>query len=1292
MARSQSADFYTIQRSFRQYFQQHSRDRGSGWKQFKRFEHWWEPRLYPSGKWPEAGISWKEIEAFRRNQPHGARDAAQWTELGPNVWKTNTTHWNPGVGRINAIALDPQNPNVIYIGAPAGGIWRSTNNGQSWTPLSDQLPAIGVSAIAIDYTNPNTLYIGTGDKDGFDTYSIGVLKSTDWGASWQSTGLNWTINGTPIVINKLLMHPQNPQILFAASNRGLFRTADGGNNWSTLLTDDIDDIAFKPGQPNTLYAISLTNGTHFLRSTDGGNSFQATGQQSSGRVQLAVTAAAPDYVYYFATDGLFRSTNSGLSFSLRGPCPAQTHQNWYDWAIAVSPTNPEEVHVGAIETYVSFDGGSSFIPTSEWYFPSAAETGYVHADIHVMLFEGNTLYVGSDGLIARTHDSGANWETLTEGLGIRQFYNIGISQSQLGLLIGGAQDNGTSIYNAASGWSGWLGADGFEAIIHPQNPLIMYGTSQNGSFYKTTDGGTSRVAVAQPGSGAWSTPFVMDPVDANTLYVGTAEVRKTTDGMQSWTTIGSFDITQHINELAIAPSNNHHLYASKVNKLWRTTNGGQSWIQLTGLPDNFIRAIAIHPRNPQKIAVCFSGYSQGIKVYMSDNGGNSWVNISENLPNLPANTLVFRDDSLESLYVGMDVGVYVRTNQQSAWQAFFEGLPNVPVTELEIQYLDNSLLAATYGRGLWQTPLPASGPQLPRVSTLPVSQVGAHTAMGGGQVLSDGGTSLIERGLVLSTSPTPTLNGQVFPAGTGTGSFQTQLTGLLEASTYYVRAYATNEVGTAYGNEVVFTTERQARSCGNTNLALNRPVTFSSEENSAQGYFPASNAVDGNPQTRWSSEHGIDPQWIYVDLGREIDICKVVVKWEAAYAADFSILLWNANTSNWDIVHSITGNTQLTNTIENLQVRGRYISVYGTQRATPYGYSIYEFEVYGEDSVANQPPVGQNVAFSLPENSATGTYVGTVPGRDPEGASLQYQILAGNLQQAFALHPQTGVLTVQYAPALDYETHPSFELLVRISDGALADTLTAAITLTDLYEHQPCTENLAQNRPVVVSSVENNQTDLYGGHLAVDGDEQTYWSSLYADPQWLYVDLGQEVELCRLALKWGSNYARNFFILVWTGTTWQHIRSVVNNQQGTHSLENLNASARYVAIFADARAGRQGYQLAEFEVYGTVLSTAMSHQHAPPAFPPSLASVAELNLYPLPADEQLQVEFQTPIARNIELQLIDMKGGLHISRKMAFEAGLTTFTLPTATLPAGAYLLIAGLKSGSISKRFLVIH
>jgi hypothetical protein len=731
----QNANFYDIQQAFYDHWEGKTYEKGKGWKQFKRWEYFIEPRVYPTGKLINPSLAYEEYIKFKNKYslPKGSinNKTVNWVPLGPDSW--NAIGWNPGIGRINAVTVDPNNSNTIYVGTPAGGCWKSTNGGNSWIPLTDNLSSLGVSGIAIDPTNSNTIYIATGDGDGNDTYSIGVLKSTDGGNTWGSTGLNWLTSQTR-VMRKIIIDPLNADVLFVATSNGLWKTTNAGNSWTSVLSGSIRDVEFNPFNSNTVFACTSTQ---FYKSNSGGNtgSFSTitngTPNANVGRLSIAVTANDTNYIYLLASNsgdasflGLYRSIDGGNSFSLRTNSPNvfgwstsgndSGGQSWYDMALAVSPTNKNEVFTGGVNLWRSLNGGATLTAISQWNWPTGSYE-YVHADIHTIDYFGSTLFSCSDGGIFKSTNSGNTFSDITFGIQHSQFYKLGTSTTNSGIIMAGAQDNGCYLLKNGT-WTHVTGADGMECVVDYSNTNNLYSTSQNGTVYKSTNGGNSFNSITSSinGSGAWVTPFTLDPSNPNTIYLGYNEVWKSTNGGSSWSTISSF-ASNKLKSLVVSPSDNNVIYAANDNIIFKTTNGGSSWTNITsGLPNNAITYISVHNLNPNILWVSLSGFTSGEKVYQSTDGGLTWINVSSNLPNLPINCVVYENGSNNGIYVGTDMGVYYKNDDLAQWQSYMIGLPNVIVNELEIHYGSGKIRAATFGRGIWESDL--------YVTTLPVAQ------------------------------------------------------------------------------------------------------------------------------------------------------------------------------------------------------------------------------------------------------------------------------------------------------------------------------------------------------------------------------------------------------------------------------------------------------------------------------------------------------------------------------------------------------------------------------------------
>ena len=756
---SETKDFKEVVAKIEAYFKDKDKGRGSGYKQFKRWEYYHSSRLSPDGKIVDVAKAnfdefyyYQESVAGRTaNRSERAENnvaGGDWEAVAPDEHRRIVSGHNGGLGRVNTIEVDPSYSHRIYVGTPGGGLWRSTDNGANWVPLTDGIPRIGVSGIVIDYNSPSnnrTIYIFTGDGDGNDTPSVGVLKSMDNGQTWYSTGLTDADVSRP---QKLRIHPTNSSILYAVDRNDVFKTTDGGLTWTnttaSLGVSGFYDLEFKPGDPTRMY---ISTRTRMYISTNSGDSWVQSSfspPSNSRRIELAVTPANSNYVYAVCGgnwtttsspsvgfNGVYRSTDSGLSFTRRSNSPNilgyNTNggdlgdQSWYDLAIAVSPTNAQEVHVGGINTWKSTNGGTSWSNTSYWLESSAGAGNYTHADIHELKFQtSNTIYCASDGGIYKSVDRASNWSSISDGLQITQVYRLGLGSESTSVkspLYFGAQDNGLNAVKANSSEARhWEGADGFEVVVMPNNRYVVgaiqYGALKRmfneSSFYDVTPSGQS---------GAWLTPFAIhddgSQYPKNVIYAGYQDVWYQSSshsigpaGGGHWTNISNGNIGGgNCTHLAVAPSNKNYVYVSKNSTLYRTTNLGGSWTNITGGVPGTKSYFAIHPTNPNIVYTVSGGFGAGQKVYRTTNGGSSWTNISGSLPDVPINTIVYETGSSNGIYVGMDVGVFYRDDTLSDWVPFYSELPNVEITELEIDYANDEIYAATYGRGIWKSPL-----------------------------------------------------------------------------------------------------------------------------------------------------------------------------------------------------------------------------------------------------------------------------------------------------------------------------------------------------------------------------------------------------------------------------------------------------------------------------------------------------------------------------------------------------------------------------------------------------------
>lgn len=700
------------------YFDFAGRGKGSGYKQYKRWEYVAQMELDEFGvkiSNHELGRKAREYRsAAKQKQSEFKLYGGDWKQLGPTYWNA-TSSWSPGLGRITSIGIEAANPDHMIVGSPTGGVWKTTNGGGTWLPLSDEFSTIDVYGLEISpYDNQHYLWGSTSGK---------VFRSFDGGATWATTS-NLSGNGK---VSRIQFHPSDSNIVYAVSeSNGLFRSTNKGNSWSAVTGASGMvgyDVEFKPDDPNTLYF----SGVSVLRSTDGGVSFSPItgfGTANNNYKRMAVSAANPNVVYVVEASGgkfgaFYKSTDSGASFTKlidgatinyfgysatgdddKGQAPRNMD-------IAVHPQNANEVHIGGVHTWRSLNGGASFDITSHWVPGTAASMGigYNHADINILKFIGSTLYVGTDGGIFINVGGAPNFIDRSTGLAVREFYKIGVSKTNPNVVSGGSQDNGTSVMRGTNrAWVDWLGADGMESFVDWNNSNNLFGTSQYGSMYRSTNQGTSRSGISKPpdvGDGAWVTPFEQDPQVANTIYVAFADVWKSSNYGSSWTKISDFD-NGNFNQMKLAPSDNKRIYIARGATLYTTDNGGTTWTTPTvAWGTSSINYIAIHPQNPQRVLVVTNS-----TVYHSTDAGGTWTNIGGSLPSGTKYCATWENSGKNGIYVGAFGHVsYTNDDLGGVWTGFFDGLPNARVYELEINYVSNTIFACTYGRGLWESPL-----------------------------------------------------------------------------------------------------------------------------------------------------------------------------------------------------------------------------------------------------------------------------------------------------------------------------------------------------------------------------------------------------------------------------------------------------------------------------------------------------------------------------------------------------------------------------------------------------------
>lgn len=689
------------------------RQKGSGYKPFKRWAEHWSHYLRSDGTIAPPSDLWNAWEKKVQNEALIANNGvptANWTNLGPAV-VSNSSVSISGQGRINAITKDPSNPNTIYIGAPAGGIWRSTDDGANWTPLSDYLPQIGVSGIAVDPNNPEIIYISTGDDDAGDSYSIGVMKTLDGGQTWNVTGLQF--NNVYKGSSEIFIDPTDSNTVWVATSQGLHKTIDGGDNWLNVLPGNIVDFRFQPGNSNTLYAVGYDNNntSKFFKTTDGGVSFIEidTIPDNADRIILEVTPANPNVVYVLTAasnynfQGVYKSTDGGESFAKTAENDDifQSSQAWYDMALTVSDVDPNIVFVGVLDIWKSTDGGDNFSQLNYWYNRTAA---FTHADIHFMRYFDGVLYAGTDGGIYRSSNDGDAFEDLSNTLSIAQIYTLSTSRPNSGKLASGLQDCGGFALSGTQ-WNSYHGGDGMGTAVDPFQEDWYYGMTQyGGNLYRTRVGGSGgwsnrEYITSGPTQGNWVTPMQFNK--NGELYAGYDQLYVLQSG--SWQKVSNHNFGENLRQIELDPNNSNTIYVSTNYNVYKSTNKGQTFSLIYSSASGYvIRSIEVHHTNSDIVWILESdGFAK------STDGGASFTDLSAGMPGEFKRVLKHQPYSdHDALYLGTTLGVYYYDNEVGSWTSISQGLPNVEVSDIEININDHTLTASTYGRGIWQTPIP----------------------------------------------------------------------------------------------------------------------------------------------------------------------------------------------------------------------------------------------------------------------------------------------------------------------------------------------------------------------------------------------------------------------------------------------------------------------------------------------------------------------------------------------------------------------------------------------------------
>lgn len=697
----------------------------------------------------------------------------------------NVRNIGPGAmsGRITAITVDPFRPEVIYAGAASGGVWRSTSGGTDWQPIFDKAPTQSVGALAINPHNPDEIWVGTGEGNprNSQNFGVGIFKSINGGKDWTCMGLQNTRT-----IHRIIIHRDNPNVVFAASlgstygptaDRGVFKSTDGGKTWNKVLfVNDLTgcaELVADPQNPNKLIAAmweyqrwpwffkSGGKGSGIYVSYDGGENWERRTDKDGlpegelGRVGLAISRSNPNTVYALVEakeNALYKSTDGGQKWQ-KMATKGMGDRPFYYSEIYVDPSNENRVY--SIYTYISKseDGGKNFETWAGWT---------IHPDHHAFwIHPENSKYIinGNDGGLNITYDGGKTWR-FAENIPVGQFYHVETDNEWPYNVYGGLQDNGSWVGPSAvwksggirnSDWQEVNFGDGFECMPRKDDARYVFSESQGGelSLIDRKTGDSRYIKPLHPDGKTklrfnWNAALAQDPFRAHGIYFGSQFLHHSTDLGQTWQIISHDlssndtskmhqDISGGLTPDATNAENHCTIIAinpSPVEKdvIWvgtddghvqLTRDGGKSWEdfgdKLPDVPKNaWVPAIEASPVNAGEAFVVVNNYRQNDwlpYLYHTKDYGKKWRRIASP-KNLPVENganggnyclSVVQDPVAPSLlFLGTDHGLYVSINYGETWTKWpVESFPSVPVFDMKIQQRDGDLVLGTFGRAIW---------------------------------------------------------------------------------------------------------------------------------------------------------------------------------------------------------------------------------------------------------------------------------------------------------------------------------------------------------------------------------------------------------------------------------------------------------------------------------------------------------------------------------------------------------------------------------------------------------------
>ena len=706
----------------------------------------------------------EEQNYLQRSLNHKSPNS-QWQSIGP--WDfdrlAESRSYAPGAAHVYTVKRCVGNSNVMYAGTATAGVWKSVDAGQNWFLVTRDIMVNGVFSLEVDHSNSDIAYFESGGS---------LYKTIDGGINWTIIG-DLAFTALSHSVKDLVMDPVSSNIIYLTSQNGFYTSIDAGDNWNQIMSGDFQEIELHLLDNLVIYTIKVVGDkTEFYKSIDGGVSFnlKPNGWPNPGvgeeqkRVEIAVTPAAPDYIYANATGaanggsgtyGIYFSADAGETWTFRccgsqpsGPASLSNQnlmgwsdegtddggQYYYDVALAIDPINPDKLYLGGVNHWVSIDGGFSFNCPSKWSHGGSDQ--YVHADIHDIRFFGNELWIACDGGIFTSSDFGATMSRSMLGIEGTDFWGFGASP-QSDVMLGGAYHNGTLLKDNNTYINDWIctgGGDGVRGFVNFGNDRIAYDDYQGrilsgdravpiGSFQFDSLPNSSYIIGE-------SSRMAFDPRNYNTIYLGRNNLLlKTINNGQTFETI--HDFSEEVMGIEIAWTNPDVMYVVTypdwwgVKKIWRTSDSGISWTEITPSSstlggDQWVPFDITVSSNDENIlwAARTSQYGGGYpnldgrQVYKTTDGGNTWGNITTaDLDGESITNITHQRGTIGGIYIGTRRAVYYKNNSSINWQLFNNNLPlSTPSTKLVPYYkagvIRNATSRSVYECEFYETAVP----------------------------------------------------------------------------------------------------------------------------------------------------------------------------------------------------------------------------------------------------------------------------------------------------------------------------------------------------------------------------------------------------------------------------------------------------------------------------------------------------------------------------------------------------------------------------------------------------------